>query len=415
MIKYSILFFINREKDRDDAALRVKVKWGNESCTVNIGYRINPDRWNSELHRCTPKSYHGKKKISATIINEVISDTENRVDSFFVSAFNIPSIEDVKNVVKNESKSEDILLVDAIDMYIRESTIEKAWTNGTVENMITTRNYVKEFNKNAKVNDVTYEFMMSFLKFMYSKDLGNVYIKNKITVFKCMIRWMKLQSIYNGDILDRFKPKIKTIDREVIYLTWEELNLLMNVETKNSYEESAKDGFLLQCFTGLRYSDLKNLKKNDVHPDCISITTIKTNDPLIIELNSFSKAILEKHKNDPGIHAIRVYTNNNMNDMLRKLSKRAGIDTLVCMSEYRGAERVEKVRPKYELITTHCGRRTFVVNAMFLNISDSVIMSWTGHSSVESMRPYRKVIDESKKRDMAKFDTLSVTDVTKKQ
>ena len=39
-----------------------------------------------------------------------------------------------------------------------------------------------------------------------------------------------------------------------------------------------------------------NLKRSDIKPDHIEVTTVKTADSLIIELNNHSKAILEKYK-----------------------------------------------------------------------------------------------------------------------
>lgn len=413
MHEYSILFFINREKGKEDASLRVKVKWAGNECTTNVGYRINPERWDSELHRCVPKSYHGRQKFSSATINRKISEIEERVSNLFSGA-RIPDREAVRRAVRDEPEKAGIKFLDAIDLYIKESSVENSWTVGTVENMATIRKYIDDFNKPIRLEDLNYDYMMSFLQWMYDKDFTNTYIKNKINVIRGMIRWMKKRKLYNGDVLEDFNPKIKIIERDVIYLTWDEINRMMNVQTFSDLEKVTRDGFLLQCFTGIRYSDLKNLKKIDVFNDHISVTTIKTNDPILIDLNRFSRSILDKYMDSPGEYVIDIASNETMNRMLKKLAKRAGIDTIVNMSMYKGSKRVEISKPKHKLITTHCGRRTFVVNAMYLNISDSVIMSWTGHSSVEAMRPYRKVVDESKKRDMAKFDTLGITGVTEK-
>lgn len=59
------------------------------------------------------------------------------------------------------------------------------------------------------------------------------------------------------------------------------------------YLERVRDVFLFCCFSGLRYSDVYNLKRSDIKPDHIEVTTVKTADSLIIELNNHSKAILE--------------------------------------------------------------------------------------------------------------------------
>lgn len=59
-----------------------------------------------------------------------------------------------------------------------------------------------------------------------------------------------------------------------------------------------RDLFCFCAFTSLRYSDIANLKRTDVGEDCIYVTTQKTNDRLPIDLNKFSRGILEKYKDE---------------------------------------------------------------------------------------------------------------------
>lgn len=95
--------------------------------------------------------------------------------------------------------------------------------------------------------------------------------------------------------------------------------------------ERVRDVFFFQCFTGLSYSDVFNLRRSDIKGDHIEVTTVKTSDSLIIELNDHSKAILEKYKdvefeNDK---ALPVITNQKMNDYLKELAELAEINELV--------------------------------------------------------------------------------------
>lgn len=129
--------------------------------------------------------------------------------------------------------------------------------------------------------------------------------------------------------------------------------------------ERVRDIFLFQCFTGLRYSDVFNLRRSDIKGDHIEVTTVKTSDSLIIELNNHSKAILDKYKDvafeDDKV--LPVITNQKMNDYLKELAEMAGIDEPVRQTYYKGNERIDDVTPKYALLGTHAGRRTFICNA----------------------------------------------------
>jgi len=66
---------------------------------------------------------------------------------------------------------------------------------------------------------------------------------------------------------------------------------------------------------------------------------------------------------------------------------------------------------KYELLTTHCGRRTFIVNAIFLGIPTEVVMKWTGHEDFESMKPYLEIVDDLRITEMEKFNSPTLPNV----
>ena len=98
-----------------------------------------------------------------------------------------------------------------------------------------------------------------------------------------------------------------------------------------------------------------------------------------------------------------------MNEHLHEAAEIAGLDELVSVVSYSGSERKEVVVPKYAVLTTHCGRRTFIVNALRLGIPASVIMEWTGHSDYKAMKPYIKIVDAAKAENMARFDNFGKT------
>ena len=67
---------------------------------------------------------------------------------------------------------------------------------------------------------------------------------------------------------------------------------------------------------------------------------------------------------------------------------------------------MEETLPKYELIGTHTGRRTFICNALMLGIPAEIVMKWTGHSDYKSMKPYIDVTNAAKAKAMKLFDEL---------
>ncbi len=74
------------------------------------------------------------------------------------------------------------------------------------------------------------------------------------------------------------------------------------------------------------------------------------------------------------------------------------------MSQYYGSDRSDEEYPKYELLSSHCGRRTFVVNALSMGIPPNVVMKWTGHSDISAMKPYIDIAEVTLNTEMDKFN-----------
>ena len=246
--------------------------------------------------------------------------------------------------------------------------------------------------------------------FRDTKDLRNSTIGKQMGFLKWFLRWGKKKGYNTNIAFETFKPKLKTTQKKVIFLTWAELTKLREYkipETKK-YLDRVRDVFLFQCFTGLRYSDVFNLKRSDIKENHIEITTIKTADSLIIELNNHSKNILDKY-NDVHFEddkVLPVITNQKMNDYLKELAELAEINEPVREVYYKGNQRIDETTPKYALLGTHAGRRTFICNALSLGIPAQVVMKWTGHSDYKAMKPYVDIADEIKANAMDKFNQL---------
>ena len=203
---------------------------------------------------------------------------------------------------------------------------------------------------------------------------------------------------------------MKNTQKKVIFLTTDELTRIrtLSIPQSKQYLERVRDIFLFLCFSGLRYSDVANLKRSDIKPGHMEITTMKTADSLSIELNAQTKAILEKYadiqfKND---RVLPIITNQKFNTYLKELAQIAGIDEPVRETYYKGNERIDIVTPKYALLGSHTGRRTFICNALALGIPPQVVMKWTGHSDYKAMKPYIDIADNIKAAAMTRFDNL---------
>ena len=300
---------------------------------------------------------------------------------------------------------------EAFDDFVRVCGRQNDWTHSTFEKFAAVKNHLKNFRSELSFDFFDEEGLTEYVQYLREvREMRNSTIGKQLSFLKWFLRWSFKQGMHSNNAYDTFKPKLKDTQKKIIFLTWEELNRLREFKippTKQALER-VRDVFLFQCFTGLRYSDVFNLRRSDIKGDHIEVTTVKTSDSLIIELNDHSKAILEKYKdvefeNDK---ALPVITNQKMNDYLKELAELAEINEPIRQTYYKGNERIDEVTPKYALLGTHAGRRTFICNALALGIPPQVVMKWTGHSDYKAMKPYIDIADDIKANAMSKFNQL---------
>jgi integrase len=423
-IKRVCQFLLDKEAGKPDAKLRYRVKWNRNKNIVafNIGYRVDIAKWSLETQRCIHNTTHGKKKIAANVINREIQRFEQIADEVFgvfELSQKLPAEDEFRYEFNRRNgklpqENTDKSFFDIFDEFTKNTGAQNSWTQATYTKFGTIRTHLKNFDSKLSFESISEEIMQAFVKYQVGILFRNTTIAKNIDFVKWFLRWAHQKGYYSGFLHETFKPKLKGTDgnaKEVIHLTWKELLHLYEYEipAQKQYLARVRDVFCFCCFTSLRYSDAAKLKRSDIKDKYISVVTQKTVDGLKIELNDYSREILERYKDFPfdDDKALPVVSNQRMNDYLKELGALAEINEPQRIVYFRGSERYEEVYPKYALLTTHCGRRTFIVNALYLGIPAEVVMKWTGHSDFKAMKPYVKIVDDLKEREMSKFNRKS--------
>ena len=430
-IKRNIIFALeSRKKDGvpivENVPIRMRVNFASQRIEFTTGYRIDVAKWDCDKQRvkngCTNKLKQSASDINAALLG-YYTELQEIFKRFEVAEI-MPSPAELKEAFNNrhgqnektELASADTSNVpsnfyEAFDDFVRVCGRQNDWTHSTFEKFAAVKNHLKNFRSELSFDFFDEEGLTEYVQYLREvREMRNSTIGKQLSFLKWFLRWSFKQGMHSNNAYDTFKPKLKDTQKKIIFLTWEELNRLREFKippTKQALEH-VRDVFLFQCFTGLRYSDVFNLRRSDIKGDHIEVTTVKTSDSLIIELNDHSRAILEKYKdvefeND---RALPVITNQKMNDYLKELAELAEINEPVRQTYYKGNERIDEVTPKYALLGTHAGRRTFICNALALGIPPQVVMKWTGHSDYKAMKPYIDIADDIKASAMSKFNQL---------
>lgn len=415
MIKRNCIFLLDKEKDKPDAKLRYRIKWNGNTVAFNVGFRIDIDKWSTEAQRCKNNTTHGKKKIHSSVINREIARFEQMAEQVFYAYEQrnaTPTAEQFReefNKLNGKSESHEKSFFECYNEFIIEQSRENHWTEATIKKHTTVKRHLETFAPKLQFSDLTEKGLNAFMDYLLSDAaLKNTTATKDFMILKWFLKWATQKGYNLEPAFQSFKPKLKIIDKQIIFLDWEELMKVYNypIPSDKTALIHTRNIFCFCCFTGLRYSDVRNLKKTNVFENYIQVTTQKTYELLKIELNKYAKAILEMYKNShlPDDRIFPVQANQKMNERMKELGELCGINTPMSIVYYRGSERIEETLPKWKLLSTHAGRRTFICNALMLGIAPNIVMKWTGHANYSAMKPYIEIADKAKEDAMNLFN-----------
>ena len=101
-----------------------------------------------------------------------------------------------------------------------------------------------------------------------------------------------------------------------------------------------------------------------------------------------------------------LYTDTVRVNYIKEVCRQCELNEVITSTHYVGDRKITESKPKWKAVGTHCGRRTFICNALMLGIAPSIVMKWTGHSDYRAMKPYIDIADEAKKNAMNLFDKI---------
>ena len=438
-------------KNRDKYQIRLRVTFNSQRLDLGTNCQLNNlEAWDAG-NELVKAGYKGPKGETATTINDELrkcKDTIDMVFQYYEVNDKIPTPSEVQKAFKErmsgilpkrpepekkkrEQKPKEPDMFVVFDEFTRKCGEKNAWTIATFEKMSALKADLQNFGPKVKLSELDEDALTRFIGYLRDekkvfpakkkKDteedeeekavqvgLNNTTIKKKLEYLTWFLRWARDVGYPVNPAFKTFKPTLKQTQKPIIYLSKEELQRVKNLDLSGSKLEPVRDIFLFCCFSSLRHSDADNLRRSDIKGDHMDVTTIKTGDSVSIELNDITKAILEKYKDVPfkDNKALPSFTNQAMNRSLKELCQLAEINDPIRITTYKGNVRHDDVCPKWELVGTHTGRRTFIVQALSMGISPNIVMKWTGHSDFKAMKPYIDIVDSINAQSMTKFNNL---------
>lgn len=448
-----------KENKKKEHQVRITVAMRGVRMVGTIGYNVPIAMWDAKRKQFK-KGVANSDGVDSGVIKSRLSDIESHFSNLELRTTDKFTMEQLraelaKAIAKHEAKlaainsgsSEEVIeqkeaeaekkerkpkikpAADYMDEFIREESRLKEWSLETLKMVRSFKNHLLKFNKNAGLDFYDASGLEKFITYLRSDcSLEENSALKQYKNLAWFLRWAIRKGYTQVRDVETYDPVFKTVKKPVIFLSKDELDKLYNYKIpKNEtvvklktydgkkYEKTvkesagmarARDLFCFCAFTSLRYSDVVEVRRVDIQDGVLNVTTQKTHDRLPIVLHENALAILEKYKKEefPNGKALPYMTNQQMNRCLKDLCELCGFNTPYTVTCYRNGVRHDDVYPKYALVGTHTGRKTFICFALSNGIAPDVVMKFTGHCDYKSMRPYIDITESAKKDAIKKME-----------
>lgn len=413
-------------------------KWVESSISTDIRIETRHFRNNSMSKRVP--NYTSKNRLLNTILDDI-----EKISSQLVEEGKEPNPPLVKNIYLEllESKTYHTPIPKGFwSSYEEFYSTKKHNSRGYVKTLITLRNHLKGFEEHLG-RSLSFDYLVTrtvlfqsdFQDYLWTqKELSNGYINKLLGNLSNFLYW----SHQLGYITRKPKfNRLKEVDRdEKIYLKTDEVYKLFS-STKWDYRESkdhsknehitllsqklngtrklefggvltvtnwelVKDIFLFMSSVGCRYSDIHHFKIRhfDFNSEVQTLTWIqqKTNKSVSVPITDISGQVFKKYSSGKSLDQLLFpsISHQKFNKQLKLLLKDLRFNRLVSHPKMRGSEIIENEdRQLWELISSHCGRRSFIKNLIDMGSMDyKSIMKLSGHKSYTEFLKYVSVNKE---------------------
>jgi integrase len=243
--------------------------------------------------------------------------------------------------------------------------------------------YLKPFAKTISIGAVNAQWLEQYRQFLLEQPaLSNATAQKYFSAMKSVIHYAIRERIIIRDPTDGVKG-ISVPDPETVHLTLTEIQKLALTPIGGDLGSEVKKGFLFDCYTGLRISDLLSLKWGNIEQEprlSLSTRQKKTGAIVSIPLSKLAWQIIDdqqQHHADEFVFPLMASTKTNTNQYLVDWAKRAGIE---------------------KQLGWHVARRTFGTLALQNGGDLKTVSALLGHKKLTHTARYLKTDDNTKQR-----------------
>jgi|GEM_PF-2195914 site-specific recombinase XerD len=315
-----------------------------------------------------------------------------------------PEIYDQSLKVSSDVKKDIFELLDMFIAY-KKKTVDSRTVKKYNSLKTALEEYVEQSKfKNIYTSDITVAFLNEFTAYLTDeRDLGVDTINKYQSCFNSFMDYLTNDLKINKNLAYReFKKTSRNRSSESkVVLLKEHVEKIINWIPEDERWEKVKDLFMFQIYEGIRFSDLERINRSFVKNDNLSFVMYKTKTRVTVPLHKNAKQILQKYDYNLG-GICKALKNYNLD--LKSMCRKAGLTEPVSQLKIKINAKIPQSTELCELVSSHVGRTTFVTNCLVSGISPFIVMSFTGHTKVETLNFYMKIAGDMTQDAYKKFE-----------
>ncbi|MEH0157280.1 phage integrase SAM-like domain-containing protein [Limibacter armeniacum] len=239
-----------------------------------------------------------------------------------------------------------------------------------------------------RLDSKLFELITAFL--LIDQNLTNNSASSYIATFKTFLNWTRKHEYHNSSAFEDWH--IKQEQADTFALTEQELERIIQLQLPDRLSR-VRDLFVFLCHTGQRFGDTQ--KELDIRDGRFWYNVQgkgRKTFPVVIPLSPTALSILKKYNN-----ALPKISNQKANEYLKEIGQLAGMDASFTVIRYQGSRKLEQKQPRWQLLGTHTGRRTFTTLSLARGMNPEMVKAVTGHSDQRSFQKYVRLVDSQKR------------------
>lgn len=371
-------------------------------------FTIDPEHWDPvhERYDLTKRRKHPKndiERVQNAFIDEFnlkIEEFKVNLKRFLLSNDNVDSkalqhfinptkgkknAKPIKQVVKSKIP---LLMTEFIEFYIVERNQQsylhmKKLSSGSVKAYRKIKEKIFLINPKLKITEINDEFRKIYTVWGKNNKYSDQYIIKNLKYIKTFVEYGKQKGlpvskeVGNWSFINIRKKYYEPTLNE------NELKIIENYEFEDPQLTVARDWLILGCHCGQRVSDLLKFTESKVtDEDFIEFTQKKGDKKIAIYMFPEVKKIREKYSGFPPS-----MTDQRFNLQIKKVAKKCGLTEKMIGGKMVEKRKVVGEYEKWELISSHICRRSFVTNYRY-KLGDDTMLYMTGHTSTKMLDQY---------------------------